>query len=79
MNEEPLDWRPRRYQFRISGHLDDSLRHALADMSIESDGADTLVTGMLPNRRAVYAVIEQIEELGLEMLGIRPLLHEGES
>lgn len=78
MNRGERRWPPRQYQFRIGGHLGKSARHAFADMCIEIDGADTLVTVSLPDRNAIYALIDQIERLGLELVGIRPLLGEAE-
>lgn len=76
MTEPHNIWHPRRYQFRIGGPVSDSARQVFAGMSIEEDGAQTLVTAGLPDRPSVYAIVEQIQRLGLVLLGIRPFLRD---
>ena len=37
----------------------------------EVEGGDTVLTGSLPDRSAVFGVLAQIEALGLELLELR--------
>jgi len=40
-------------------------------MVSELEGSDTVLTGLLQDRSALFAVIAQIEGLGLELLDVR--------
>jgi hypothetical protein len=40
-------------------------------MTSEVRGGETLLTGALEDRSAVYGVLAQIEALGLELVGLR--------
>lgn len=71
MSRGPQDPELRRFRFRIRGHLGASTLHAFPEMDAETNGGDTLLTGALTDRAALYGVIAQIERLGLELLGIR--------
>jgi hypothetical protein len=39
----------------------------------EVEGSDTVLTGSLPDRSAVFGVLAQIEALGLELLELRQI------
>lgn len=79
MSEQPGYPPPLQYQFRVRGHLGESTRQALADVEFRTDGADTLLTAGVLDLAAVYALVEQIERLGLDLRGIRPLLRDAEA
>jgi hypothetical protein len=40
-------------------------------MASESTGGDTVLTGVLEDRAALFGVLAQIEALGLELLEVR--------
>jgi hypothetical protein len=42
-------------------------------MTHVSSGGDTVLTGSLPDRAALYGVLAEIEALGLELLEVRRL------
>jgi hypothetical protein len=42
-------------------------------MVSELSGGDTVLTGRLEDRSAVFGVVAQIEALGLELLELRPV------
>jgi hypothetical protein len=42
-------------------------------MASEVEGGDTVLTGLLEDRSAVFGVVAQIEALGLELLELRQL------
>lgn len=60
-----------RYEFRVRGHLGQTMRTAFPEMRARVDGGDTLLSGALPDQAAVYGVLAAIESLGLELLEVR--------
>ena len=46
---------------------------AFCGLRARADGGDTVLTGPLPDRAALYGVLAQIEALGLELLEVRRL------
>ena len=44
---------------------------AFPTMASELKGSDTVLTGLLEDRSALFGVIAQIEALGLELLDVR--------
>jgi len=42
-------------------------------LQAKASGGDTVLTGPLPDRAALYGVLAQIEALGLELLEVRRL------
>lgn len=65
----------RRFVLRIRGHVGEAALRSFPDMEVQVEGADTILTGYLPDPAAVYGVVAQIERLGLELIEIsRPQL-----
>ena len=56
------------YTIRIRGRLGATALSAFPTMVSEVRGRDTVLTGLLEDRSAVFGVIGQIEALGLELL-----------
>jgi hypothetical protein len=46
-------------------------------MVSELKGSETVLTGLLEDRSAVFGVVAQIEALGLELLELRQILPRG--
>jgi hypothetical protein len=69
----PRDDRPYRYRIRVRGRLGDTLRSAFPALQARANGGDTVLTGPLADRAALYGVLAQIEALGLELLEVRRL------
>ena len=61
------------YAIRIRGRLGATALSAFPSMVSESRGGETVLTGLLEDRAALFGVIAQIEALGLELLEVRPL------
>ena len=59
------------YTIRIKGRLGATALSAFPTMKIELTGSETVLTGCLEDRSAVYGVLAQIEALGLELLELR--------
>ena len=62
-----------RYRIRVRGHLGDTIRSAFPALQAKASGGDTVLTGPLPDRAALYGVLAPIEALGLELLEVRRL------
>ena len=64
---------PGLYTIRIKGRLGATALSAFPTMVSELSGGDTVLTGRLEDRSAVFGVVAQIEALGLELLELRPV------
>jgi hypothetical protein len=62
---------PGLYLIRIRGQLGATALSAFPSMVPELGGGETVLTGVLEDRSAVFGVIAQIEALGLELLELR--------
>jgi hypothetical protein len=62
-----------RYHIRVRGRLGDTIRSAFPALQAQASGGDTVLTGPLPDRAALYGVLAQLETLGLELLEVRRL------
>ena len=59
------------YAIRIKGHLGATALSAFPSMAYQLIGGETVLTGWLEDRSALFGVIVQIEGLGLELLEVR--------
>jgi hypothetical protein len=59
------------YSIRIKGRLGPTALSAFPTMVPEVEGGDTVLTGSLTDRSAVFGMLAQIESLGLELLELR--------
>jgi hypothetical protein len=59
------------YVIRIEGQLGATALSAFPSMTHELKGTETVLTGMLADRSAVFGVLAEIEALGLELLELR--------
>jgi hypothetical protein len=64
---------PQRYRIRVHGRLGETMRSAFPALQARASGADTVLTGPLPDRAALHGVLAEIEALGLELLEVRRL------
>ena len=62
-----------RYRIRVRGRLGETIRSAFPALQAQACGGDTVLTGPLPDRAALYGVLAQIEAFGLELLEVRRL------
>ncbi len=58
------------YEFRIRGLLGDTMLGAFPGMHAKVERGQTVLFGALPDQSALYGVLVQIEELGLELLDV---------
>jgi len=59
------------YAIRIKGRLGATALSAFPSMVSDLRGSETVLTGLLEDRSALFGVIAQIEALGLELLEVR--------
>jgi hypothetical protein len=62
-----------QYRIRVRGRLGETICSAFPALQARASGGDTVLTGPLPDRAALYGVLAQIEALGLELLEVRRL------
>jgi hypothetical protein len=62
---------PDLYAIRIKGRLGPTALSAFPSMAWELKGGETVLTGRLEDRSAVFGVLGQIEALGLDLLELR--------
>ena len=62
---------PGLYTIRIKGWLGPTALSAFPTMVSELKGGETVLTGLLEDRSAVFGVLGQIEALGLELVELR--------
>ena len=63
--------RARLYAIRIKGRLGATALSAFPSMAYQMMGGETVLTGWLEDRSALFGVLVQIEGLGLELLEVR--------
>ena len=64
---------PGLYTIRIRGRLGPTALSAFPSMVPELKGSETVLTGLLEDRSALFGVVAQIEALGLELLELRQI------
>jgi hypothetical protein len=62
------------YAIRIRGRLGATALSAFPSMVPECRGGETVLTGVLEDRAALFGVIAQIEALGLDLLEVRHIV-----
>ena len=67
------DPQPQRYTICVRGRLGETLRSAFPALQARTRGDDTMLTGVLADQAALYGVLAEIEELGLELIEVRRL------
>jgi hypothetical protein len=70
---------PGLYRIRIRGQLGATALSAFPSMACELKGSETVLTGRLEDRAAVFGVIAQIEALALELIELQQIRPEAES
>ena len=62
---------PDLYSIRLGGHLGATALSAFPAMVSQRNATETVLTGLLPDRAAVFGLLAQIEALGLELTECR--------
>ena len=61
------------YEIRVRGRLGGTFRPAFPGLRARTQGNDTVLSGSLADRAALYGVLAMIETLGLELIELRQL------
>ncbi len=64
---------PDLYSIRINGRLGVTALSAFPGMVHQLDGRETVLTGLIEDRSALFAVLAEIEALGLELIELRQI------
>jgi hypothetical protein len=65
---------PKLYLIHVKGHLGATSLGAFPEMVSQQRGSDCFLTGLLPDRAALFGVLAQVEALGLDLIEIRRLV-----
>jgi hypothetical protein len=76
---ERMPTAPGLYTIRVKGRLGATALSAFPTMVPELKAGETVLTGSLKDRSAVFGVLAQIEALGLELLELRHTTAEPQS
>ena len=77
MKDQRVSAPPGLYAIRIKGRLGVTALSAFPSMVSDLKGDETVLTGRLEDRSALFGVIAQIEALGLELLEVRQVSARG--
>jgi hypothetical protein len=64
---------PGLYNIRIKGLLGPTALSAFPALRSTLQGGETVLTGLLEDRAALFGVLGQIEALGLDLIEVRPI------
>ena len=70
---------PCLYAIRIKGRLGPTALSAFPTMVCEIEDGETVLTGLLEDRSALFGALAQIEALGLDLLELRQIEARPES
>jgi len=59
------------YEIRVRGRLGGTFRTAFPSLRARTQGNDTVLSGSLVDRAALYGVLAIIETLGLKLIGLQ--------
>lgn len=59
-----------RYEIRVRGSLSQRLLAAFPGLTARVRGGMTVLEGDLPDQAALYGVLERLESLGIELVGV---------
>jgi hypothetical protein len=62
---------PQRYEILVRGRLGPTLLQAFPTLAAAAHGADTLLAGRLADQGALFGVLCEIDDLGLEIVEVR--------
>jgi hypothetical protein len=64
---------PARYEIRVDSVLDDQWADWFGGLQLSSDGAQTVIVGLLPDQPALRGLLTKIGDLGLSLILVRRL------
>ena len=64
---------PARYEIRVGGVLDDLWADWFGGLLVESDGTQTVISGLVADQPALHGLLAKIRDLGLYLISVRQL------
>jgi hypothetical protein len=64
---------PARYEIRVDSVLDDQWADWFGGLQLSSDGAQTVIVGLLRDQPALQGLLTKIGDLGLCLISVRRL------
>ena len=64
---------PASYEIRVEGVLDQRWAAWLGGLHIDRDGAQTVISGLLADQRALHGLLAKIRDLGLCLISVHRL------
>lgn len=64
------------YQIRVSGMIPADVLAELHDLAVRVEPPETVLHGSLPDQSAVVSLISRMQDLGLRLIEVRPLLQD---
>ena len=65
-----LAW-PARYEFRVDGILDGRWADWFGGLQVSSEGAQTVIAGLVADQPSLHGVLAKIRDLGLCLISVR--------
>jgi cobyric acid synthase len=68
---------PNFYQFRVKGHLDNTLAARFEDLKISNlEGGHAVLSGQIKDQAALQGILSQISSLGLTLISVNAVNEE---
>ena len=64
---------PARYEIRVEGVLDHRWAAWFGGLHVETDGTQTVISGLLTDQPALHGLLVKIRDLGLCLISVRRL------
>ena len=62
-----------RYQIRVEGQLNSHWAHWFEGMTIDSEGATTVITGSVADQSQLHGLLHRIRDLNLTLISVNKL------
>ncbi len=62
---------PARYEIRIDGGLDSHWAAWFEGLQVNSDGTQTVISGLLADQPALHGLLAKVRDLGLCLISVR--------
>ena len=70
MTKQPVWHGPTYYQIKVKGRLRSQWSDWFEGMTIESEGADTTITGKVSDQPALHGLLIRVRDLGLPLISV---------
>jgi hypothetical protein len=78
VTSDPLDGEDTIYEVLVKGHLGATMLGAFPGLRGEGQGPNTVLIGAIADQAVLQGLLAHIEDLGLELLGLRRVNEEAD-